>query len=193
MKNTKWILIASLLSGGLGAAGGVFAAKGKEIALTPPEDVKFQPIDPNDKEGKGPQLSVVFGDMKKKGPMGFILKVPPGFKPGPHTHTSDDYAVIIKGAVHNFAPGDEGKAIGPGGTWFQPGKMVHDNHCAEGAPCLLFVYMPNGFDFKPATDPKAPAKSSSPPAKERPAIKRSQELRCARAHAWTGVVLGRFA
>ena len=61
--------------------------------------------------------------------------------------------------MHNFAPGgDEGKALGPGGHWFQPGKMVHDNHCEEkGGTCLSFVYMPKGFDFMPAKV-DAPAK-----------------------------------
>ncbi len=159
MKNLRWILMASLLSAAMGVGAGVFAAKAREIVLTPPEDVKFMPLDPSDKEGKGPQISVVFGDMKKKGPIGFILKAPPGFKPGPHTHSSDDYAVIIKGALHNFAAnGDEGTAIGPGGTWHQPGKMPHDNHCSSAEPCLAFVYMPNGFDFKPVPPPKSASK-----------------------------------
>lgn len=165
MKNkTRWMLLVPLLTAALGFAGGKLASAGKdkEIVLTPAADVKFQPLDPNDKEGKGPQLSVVFGDIKKKGPLGFLLKLPPGFKPGPHSHTSDDYAVVIQGSGRNFAPGpDEGKAIEPGGTWFQPGKMVHDNHCASTTPCLVFVYTPKGFDFipaKPAGEDKAAKK-----------------------------------
>jgi hypothetical protein len=157
MKQLKWILIASLVSGGLGAAAAVVAAKGKDIVITPADEAKFLPLDPNDKEGKGPQFSVVFGEMGKKTPLGFLLKVPPGFKPGPHTHTSDDYAVIIKGNMANFVPGAEGKPVAPGGSWFQPGKMAHDNHCVGTEPCLLFVYTPHGFDFKPVAEPK-PAK-----------------------------------
>jgi hypothetical protein len=151
MKNAKLILIVSLASGGIGLATGVLAAKGKEIVLTTAEEQTFQPLDPSDKEGKGPQVSVVFGDMKKKAPVGFFFKTPPGFKPGPHTHSSDTHAVILKGPLHNFAAGgDKGKALGAGSTWFQPGKMPHDNHCDSSEPCLVFVYMANGFDFKPA-------------------------------------------
>ena len=106
-----------------------------------------------------------FGDPKKKGPIGFLLKVPAGFKPGPHTHSSDDYAVIVQGAMHNFAqPGtDEGPAVGPGGTWFQPANKPHDNHCDGPGDCIAFIYMPNGFDLKPWVDPKA-AKVATPPA-----------------------------
>jgi beta-alanine degradation protein BauB len=130
----------------------VLAAKAKEIVVIPAAEVKFQPIDPNDKEGKGTLISVVFGDLKKKAPIGLLLKVPAGSRSGPHTNTSDNYYVGITGLAHNFAPGaDEGSALGPGGTWFQPGKMVHDHHCEEkGGPCLSFVYMPNGFDFMSA-------------------------------------------
>lgn len=120
----------------------------------PAKDTKWTPLDPKDTAGKGPATSVVFGDMKK-GPVGFFLKVPTGFRSGPHTHTSDDYAVIVQGTVHNFKPGkDEGPAVTSGGSWFQPGGQVHDNHCEESSKdgCILFVYMDKGFDFKPAGD-----------------------------------------
>ena len=150
---TKMLLVvAPMVTAGLGFAGGVFAAKAKEIVVTPAAEVKFQPLDPNDKEAKGPQIAIVFGDVKKKGPVGILIKTPPGGRSGPHAHTSDDYAIGITGLAHNFVPGgDEGKPLGPGGYWSQPGKMDHDNYCEEkGGPCLSFVYMPNGFDILPA-------------------------------------------
>jgi hypothetical protein len=100
---------------------------------------------------KGPQISVVFGDLKTKAPIGFVLKTPPGFRPGPHTHTSDDYAVVISGRMHNFQGKDEGPALAAGERWHQTGDETHDNYCEPGAECLVFVYMPNGFDFKPPT------------------------------------------
>ena len=130
----------------------------------------------------------MFGDLKKKGqPVGILLKVPAGGRSGAHSHTSDDYVVGITGMTHDFVPGgDEGKALGPGGHWFQPGKMVHDNHCEEkGGTCLSFVYLPKGFDMipakadaKPAADregrgrrsrPFAEAKPAAAPAARRPA------------------------
>jgi quercetin dioxygenase-like cupin family protein len=162
MKNLKWMVAVSIVSAGLGVAGGVFAAKSKEIVLTQDSDLKFQPLDPTDKEGKSPQISVVFGDLKKKGPIGYLLKVPAGTKSPAHTHSSDDYAVVIKGALNNYAPGAEGKALGPGGTWFQPAKVAHVNHCEGSAPCEVFVYMPTGFDFMPApSDAKADSKAET--------------------------------
>ena len=170
-KTTKLFLVLPVLTAGFGFAGGVFAAggKGKEIVVTPAADVKFEPMDPNDKEMKGASFSVVFGDLKKKGqPVGILLKVPAGGRAGAHSHTSDDYVVGITGMTHDFVPGgDEGKALGPGGHWFQPGKMVHDNHCEEkSGTCLSFVYFPKGFDMipaKPAADAKG-AKDAKPAA-----------------------------
>ena len=165
-KKIRWAFIVPLLTVSLGFVGGARAKEAKEIVVTPPADVKFMPLDPNDKEGKGPQISVLSGDMKKKGtPLYFLLKIPAGFKPGPHSHSSDDYAVVVQGSVHNFAAGgDEGKAVDVGGSWFQPGKVAHDNHCASTTPCILAVYTPKGFDFLPAKAPAGAAKAAAPAA-----------------------------
>ena len=131
-----------------------------EISRTPAPEVKYQPLDPSDKEGKGPQIAIVFGDMMKKAPVGFLFKVPAGFRPGPHIHTQDYYSVVLQGTVHDFAPGaDEGKAIGPGGHWFQAGKAPHDNHCASKESCVIFIYSPEGYDYIPIK--AAPPKTAS--------------------------------
>src|SRR5688572_25707968 len=71
------------------------------IKITPAADVTFQPLDPKAGD-KGPQIAVVFGDLQAKGPLGILLKAPGGFSPGPHTHSSDDYAVGVRGTLHNF-------------------------------------------------------------------------------------------
>lgn len=166
----KWMIALSLASAGLGAAGGVFAAKSKDIVVTPDSELKFQPLDPSDKDGKGTTMAVVFGDIKKKAPIGYLLKIPAGDTSPAHTHTSDDYAVVVKGAMGNYAPGAEVKTIGPGGTWFQPGRVPHVNHCDAGSPCEVFVYMAHGFDFAPAKveAPKMDAPKADAPKMEAP-------------------------
>jgi quercetin dioxygenase-like cupin family protein len=174
MKNVKWMIAVSVVSAGLGAAGGVLAAKNKEIVVTPSADLKFQPLDPSDKEGKGVQMSVVFGDAKKKAPIGYLLRVPAGMTSPAHMHSSDDYAVVLKGGMTNHAPGGEAKVLAPGSTWFQPGHVAHVNDCSPGAPCEIFVYMPKGFDYMPAPEaakaeaPKAEAAKAPAPKAEAP-------------------------
>ncbi|HUJ60867.1 MAG TPA: DUF4437 domain-containing protein [Kofleriaceae bacterium] len=99
---------------------------------------------------RGPQIAVVYGDLKTKGPIGFLFKTPPGFRPGPHTHSSDDYAVVISGHMHNFPVGkDQGPGLGAGEQWHQLANEPHDNYCEPDAECVVYVFMPNGFDFKP--------------------------------------------
>jgi hypothetical protein len=109
MKSLKWAVVLAV-GAAMGFAGGVYAAAAKkEMMVTVPADVKWAPLDPKDTEGKGPQMSVLFGDPKKKGaPLGVLMRFPAGFTPGPHTHTSDDYAVVIKGTLHNFTGDNQG-------------------------------------------------------------------------------------
>jgi hypothetical protein len=153
-------IVKALLAGALlvGATGVAVADKSKEGTTTQLKDAKWFPLD--EKLGdKGPMVAIVFGDMKAKGkPIGFLLKTPPGALPGPHTHTSDDYAVVIQGTMHNFkAPGDDkGPGLTVGGHWYQPGGQAHDNWCEPSSKdgCITFIYMEKGFDFKPWTEPK---------------------------------------
>lgn len=145
---TLHVAIIAIAAAGLGTwAGAAVPGPAREIRVTPASEVKFTPRDP--KNPNGVQTALLFGDFDKPGPIGYLLKVPAGFRPGPHTHTSDDYGVVVKGKMHNFAPGkSEGPTATPGATWFQPGGMVHDNHCEDGSECVVFLYLPNGFDFK---------------------------------------------
>lgn len=141
----------AVVTAALGLAAGAWAAhtNSKDISLTQPSEVKWTPMNPQAGD-KGPQLAVVFGD-PSKGPFGALMKFPAGMRPGPHIHTSDYWGVVISGAMADFAPGDEGKAVAAGGYYFQPAKVPHDNHCVEGADCVLFVYMPHALDSKPAS------------------------------------------
>jgi len=172
MKTLKWAVVLAVVAA-MGFAGGVFAAGAKKEGwATNAKDVKWSPLDPKDTEMKGPAISVLFGDLKAKGkPIGFLLHTAADTSPGMHTHTSDDYAVVVKGNQHNWEGDNEGPALGPGSTWYQPGKQVHNNHCeASSAPdgCVVFVYMPNGFDF-------APAKTDMAKPGEKPADKKPME------------------
>jgi hypothetical protein len=138
MKAAKWV-VALAVAMAVGFGGGVMAAGKKDMALTAPEEVQWNPMDPSDKEGKGPKIAVVFGDIKKKAPLGLLLQAPADAKPGPHIHSSDYWGVTIKGVEHNF----------------QPGGQAHDNHCEPGSDCMVFLYFPKGMDYKPAPPPAA--------------------------------------
>jgi quercetin dioxygenase-like cupin family protein len=115
-----------------------------------PSSLKYAPLDPSN---PGPELAVVTGDLQKGG--GFFLKLPPGTKPGLHTHTSDYHAVVISGAPRHWLPGEDKKAkpLGPGSYWFQPGNQPHGDECTGTEPCVLYLVVAGAFDFTPT--PKA--------------------------------------
>jgi len=116
---------------------------------TPIGDVKWTPLVPQ-LGAKSPQMSVVFGDVKN-GPVGLLLKFPPGFTPGPHTHSSDYYGVSIAGVVQDADVGklEASPKLGPGGHWMEAANHPHDNQCSPAGECIEFVYFPRGFDMKP--------------------------------------------
>lgn len=148
----SFALISALMVVSLWCTANPAGADARELRVTPANEMKFNPLNP-ELGDKGPQVSVVFGEMNTKGAVGFLLKVPAGATPGPHIHSSDSYVVVLGGKVHNFEPGpNKGKAVGNGGVWFQPANVAHDNYCEEGADCMIFVYAPGGNSFIPIKD-----------------------------------------
>ncbi|MFO0724346.1 MAG: DUF4437 domain-containing protein [Myxococcota bacterium] len=115
--------------------------------LAPSAELQWAPLNP--KEPGSGELSLIFGDLKERAPVAFLLRFPGGLKEPFHLHSSDYYAVEIAGVQHDWAPGaDEGPSLPAGSWWFQPGEAAHANHCEPGAECTVFVYMPRGFDFR---------------------------------------------
>jgi quercetin dioxygenase-like cupin family protein len=96
----------------------------------------------------GVSMAILWGD-PDKGPHGTFTKFEPGYDAGTHTHTSDVWIVVIKGAY--LYKDDEGeKRVGPGDFIRVPGGHKHwsGGDKAEGA---LFYQEGSGkFDLIPA-------------------------------------------
>lgn len=150
MNKTAWIPVATALLFGASHVAADPVKPGPVAAA----DMKWQALVPQ-LGAKGPQISVVFGDLKK-GPVGLLLKLPAGFTPGPHTHSSEYTGVVIYGELTDFDPGQGAAAekLAPGGRWIEPANHPHDNLCSAKGECLEYVYFAKGFDMKPF----APAK-----------------------------------
>ena len=97
---------------------------------------------------RGVSMAVLWGD-PDKGPHGTFTKFEPGYDAGMHTHTSDVWLVVIKGAY--LYKDEEGeKRVGPGDFIRIPGGHKHwsGGDKAEGA---LFYQEGSGkFDLIPA-------------------------------------------
>ncbi len=59
----------------------------------------------------GVQIADVWGDATK-GAYGAFFRFDPGFASHLHTHTYDYYAVVIKGDLENYRPGEKPEKLG---------------------------------------------------------------------------------
>jgi quercetin dioxygenase-like cupin family protein len=119
--------------------------------LVVPSSLTYTALDPSK---AGPELAPVTGDVQKGG--AFFLKLPPGFKPGLHTHTADYHAIVISGAPKHWLPGEDRKAkvLTAGSYWFQPGNQPHGDECTGTEPCVLYLVLAGAFDFTPTPTAK---------------------------------------
>jgi hypothetical protein len=100
----------------------------------------------------GPQRAILWGD-PASGPAGTLLRFPPGFQAGMHSHNADYHAVVISGSPRHFAQGEnpkDAKKLGPGSYWMQKGKEIHDDICDPGAECLLMITTTGPASYIPA-------------------------------------------
>lgn len=71
----------------------------------------------------GIQVANVWGDVSK-GAHGAFFRFDPGFVSPLHTHTYDYYAVVIKGDLENYQPGQKPEKLGPGSYWYSAASRL---------------------------------------------------------------------
>jgi len=100
----------------------------------------------------GIQVSNVWGDVTK-GAHGAFFRFDPGFVSKLHTHSYDYYAVVIKGALQNYQPGQTPQTLGPGSYWYQRGRQTHTTACVSAEPCEIYIVQQNKFDAQVPPEP----------------------------------------
>ena len=96
----------------------------------------------------GVSMAVLWGD-PDKGPHGTFTKFEPGYDAGMHTHTSDVWLVVIKGAY--LYKDDEGeKRVGPGDFIRIPGGHKHWSGGDKTEGALFYEEGSGKFDLIPA-------------------------------------------
>jgi len=157
----KSLVSALVLAAVAGLSYAAGAAKGKAPVNMSASDLKWDPYAP----GVPLQVAKLWGDRTKGGEYGMLLKLPPGFEAGMHSHTADYEAVLVQGTWIHTNDGDTSapKENTPGSFVFQPGKQNHNDICKSKTDCILFVHQHAKGDFipakavaaKPAEAPKA--------------------------------------
>ena len=157
-KQTSKIALGGMLLLAVAALSYTAGAKGKgmEAVIWPAADIKFVPLAP----GAPLQMGTLWGN-RDKGEYAMLLKLPPGFEAGMHSHTADYHAVLIQGTWVHTVEGDTNppKDLAPGSYVFQPGKQNHNDVCKSKVECIIMVHQHAKGDFIPAKVPgKAPEK-----------------------------------
>jgi len=136
-------LVIAAASTGVGHAQKASSTKKKSVIYVAADKAKFEAS-----PAAGVSMAVLWGD-PDKGPHATFTKFTPGYDAGMHTHTSDLWIVVIKGAY--LYKDDEGeKRVGPGDFLRVPGGHKHwsGGDKAEGA--LFYEEGSGKFDLIPA-------------------------------------------
>jgi beta-alanine degradation protein BauB len=94
------------------------------------------------------KAAAAYGD-SSRGAHGTFLKTPAGFASPVHTHTNDEWGVIVSGVAANGKPGDPDLALPAGSYFFQKAGEPHVTKCLSSNECIIFLSQPGKYDFVP--------------------------------------------
>jgi quercetin dioxygenase-like cupin family protein len=113
------------------------AKRSGQMIVTPIEDAKFAPVDPQ--RPQGAQMAVLGGD-PNTGPSAMLLRMNKGVN-AMHVHSADYHCVVLEGTMQHWEQGqsqDGAKLLRTGSFWFQPGNTAHNGACLTDR-CLMYV------------------------------------------------------
>jgi quercetin dioxygenase-like cupin family protein len=111
-------LVIAAASTGVGHAQKASSTKKKSVIYVAADKAKFK-----ESPAAGVSMAVLWGD-PDKGPHATFTKFTPGYDAGMHTHTSDLWIVVVKGAYLYKDDAGE-KRVGPGEFLRVPGGHTH--------------------------------------------------------------------
>lgn len=102
-------------------------------------------------EGSPVKTVQLWGDRTKDEDYGMLVKLPPGFSTGMHTHSADYDALQIQGTqVHAFKEEAGTAANVPGSYTRETAGHIHNDTCLGPDECIVFIHQNKKFDFVPA-------------------------------------------
>jgi hypothetical protein len=122
--------------------------------FTTSDAIPWKPVDP---KHPGLMMFVVWGNPScgprwtacNEGASEIVQKFPAGMDSGWHWHTAAYEGVVVQGKWTHTFKGAAPETGGPGSTYSQPARQVHDDKCEEGAECIIVAYFLGKRDFMP--------------------------------------------
>jgi hypothetical protein len=94
------------------------------------------------------QIAVLWGS-PQDGPSAVMMKFPPNFPGGMHTHTHGYHAVVVSGASKHWGQ-DETEATAalqmPGDYWYQEADLVHQDSFPTDEETILYLQFEGPID-----------------------------------------------
>jgi len=145
---------APFLALALSVAAGAAAAQ-------PQFENRYIPADELPWYRESPELPVELAPLwgnRVEGEAGTLLRAPPNFDSGLHSHTADYWAVVVQGTWRHWVP-STGEGVGltlePGAHWTQVHTQLHQDACVSTVPCVILLFNKDPYvtEFaEPATD-----------------------------------------
>ena len=140
----SFVLASSALLGLAGATSAQELAATGTTVKVPADQIKFVTSGIRQHGGEI-FLGRAFGDIQN-GKHGTFLKFTPGFHSLLHSHTSDYYAVVVKGVISNPEKGEKDSPLPVGSYWYQKGGEPHYTNCLSKEDCIIFLVSDGKFD-----------------------------------------------
>jgi len=136
------VLIVVSVEVGVAQAQKEASTKKKSVIYVAADKAKFK-----ESPGGGTSMAVLWGD-PDKGPHATFTKFPPGYEAGLHTHTSDVWITVIKGAYLYKDDAGE-KRVGPGDFLRVPGGHQHSSGGDKTEGAVFYEEGSGKFDLIP--------------------------------------------
>ena len=110
--------------------------------------IPWKSVDPENHPGL--EMLAVRGN-PNEGASLILQKFPAGMDSAWHWHTAAYEGVVVQGKWTHTFKGAAPETGGPGSTYSQPARQVHDERCEEGAECIIVAYFHGTRDFMPVS------------------------------------------
>jgi uncharacterized protein DUF4437 len=145
MKRACLSLAAASALALLASAAGAEPPNQSSVSM-PTTQLKYRSTGVTDNVHGEVKAAAAYGD-SSHGPHGTFLKMPGGFVSPVHTHSSDEWGVIIAGVFANGKPGSQDILLPAGSYFLQKAAEPHVSKCVSENECIIFLSQGGKYDF----------------------------------------------
>ncbi|HLG83224.1 MAG TPA: DUF4437 domain-containing protein [Bradyrhizobium sp.] len=124
-------------------------AQPQESVSMPTDQLKYGSTGVSDNVHGEVKAAAAYGD-NARGAHGTFLKMPGKFVSPLHTHSSDEWGVIVAGVFANGKPGNPDVLLPAGSYFFQKAGEAHISKCVSENECIIFLSQSGKYDFLPS-------------------------------------------